>query len=581
LVAGVLALGCTTEVGEPKGSSSATGGRASGGSSGSGPGGTGACVGTPVVAEKRVVRLSEHQLYNAYTSLFGASAADIIAENEDRPSPFEREFPPISGDIGVSEGLVALYDRLAQSATRYVLANAATLTTCGETPSDAECVQDHLLSFAEKAFRRPLKSEEETALTGQFWDEMGEAGATPAEALAFGVYGILSSPSFIYRTELGSDIGSDGPLTPYELATAISLFLTDRPPDAKLLSAAAANELDTPDLVRAETTRILETPEARDNLEVALIRYFKLTNAPTVILNTEATPGLTLTRGLESSIFHEGELFVKNLLWSEPLTALLTSRRTWTSYQIATEIYGARAPTRVDADGFGLVELLADRSGLLTLSTFLLAGARSTGTSPVARGLAVNGSIVCEVNPVFPEVVNPDTGEREPDPDVAAAIEELAGESELAKAEYRATADKCAGCHSQFDAFGMVLEPYDAVGRLRSEDLEGRPIDATWTTTRLPDSVGGTTVTSAAETAEALVANGALERCLAMNFINFALTEVSRGGANNTELDRAPQTGSCAVERVMERFAETDRSFASLMREIAASETLAVRAGEP
>jgi hypothetical protein len=31
----------------------------------------------------------------------------------------------------------------------------------------------------------------------------------------------------------------------------------------------------------------------------------------------------------------------------------------------------------------------------------------------------------------------------------------------------------------------------------------------------------------------------------------------------------------------MERFAETDRSFASLMREIAASETLAVRSGGP
>jgi hypothetical protein len=235
----------------------------------------------------------------------------------------------------------------------------------------------------------------------------------------------------------------------------------------------------------------------------------------------------------------------------------------------------------VDADGFGLVELSEDRAGLLTLSTFLLAGARSTGTSPVTRGLAVNGSIVCEVNPVFPEVVNPETGEREPDPDVAAAIEELADESELAKAQYRATTDQCAGCHLQFDAFGMVLEPYDAVGRLRSEDLEGRPIDSEWTTTTLPESVGGVTVTNARETAEALVASGALERCLAMNFINFALTEVSQGGANNTELDRAPQTGSCAVERVMERFAETDRSFASLMREIAASETLAVRSGGP
>jgi hypothetical protein len=64
---------------------------------------------------------------------------------------------------------------------------------------------------------------------------------------------------------------------------------------------------------------------------------------------------------------------------------------------------------------------------------------------------------------------------------------------------------------------------------------------------------------------------------MAMNFINFALTEVSKGGANNTDLGRAPQTGSCAVQGVMDGFEETDRSFTSLMGEIAASEALAIR----
>ena len=81
---------------------------------------------------------------------------------------------------------------------------------------------------------------------------------------------------------------------------------------------------------------------------------------------------------------------------------------------------------------------------------------------------------------------------------VTAAIEALAGESELVKAGYRASTPRCAGCHLGFDPFGMVLEPYDAVGRLRTEDLEGRPIDASWTTTVLPESVGGATVTNAA-----------------------------------------------------------------------------------
>jgi hypothetical protein len=567
LLACLLAMGCTTEVSGPNSSSSATGGT----------GGSGACVGSPVVTPKRIVRLSEHQLFNSYRSLFGASAAATIAENEEPPSLLEREFPPISADIGVSERLFSKVDRLAQSAMRYVSENAARLTSCGATPSEAACVQDFLLSFAEKAFRHPLSAEERSGIIGQFWTEMIAAGAAPGEALGYGVYGILSSPSFIYRTEFGADVAADGPLTPYELATTISLFLTDRPPDAELLAAAGENELATPDQVRTQTARILATPEARQNLENALITYFSLTKAKAVILNPETTPGLTVTGGMQSSIFHEGELFLKNLLWSGPLGSLLTSRQTWTSSQVATRIYGVAAPTRLDVDGFGLIELPADRSGLLTLSTFLLSGVRSTGSSPVTRGLAVNASIVCEVNPPFPEIIDPETGELGPDPAVADAMVALADESELEKARYRATTPACAGCHLEFDAFGMVLEPFDAVGRFRTTDLEGRPIDESWTTTLLPESVGGATVTSAAEAARALVTSGALERCMAMNFINFALTEVSRGGANNTELGRAPQTGSCAVEGVMDAFEGTDRSFTSLMGEIAVSETLAVR----
>ena len=74
-----------------------------------------------------------------------------------------------------------------------------------------------------------------------------------------------------------------GPLTPYELASAISFFLTDGPPDAELLAAAVSNRLATPDQVRAQAARLLETPQARANLESALIKYFSLTNAPTVI----------------------------------------------------------------------------------------------------------------------------------------------------------------------------------------------------------------------------------------------------------------------------------------------------------
>lgn len=575
-----------TGAGGSAGAGMATGGTAGTGVGGSSTGATGgtagtsptACIGSPLTTAKRVVRLSDYQLFNSYESIFGLAAAEEIMAGEQRPSLLEREFPPISGDIGVSENLFSQYDRLAQAAMAYVVENAGTLTSCGPAPTDAACVQSYVLGLAAKAFRHPLSAEETAAITGQFWTEMGAAGATPSELLGYGVYGVLSSPSFIYRTEFGTDVTVDSALTPYELATTLALFLTDRPPDAELIAAAAADQLATPEQVRAQAMRLIALPESRANLEIALMRYFALTNTPNVTIQSDVVPGLTLSGGLFSSMFHEGELFLRNTLWNGPMSNLLTSQQTWTNEQIATQIYGVTAPAVKDADGFGLIQLPADRAGLLTLSAFLTSSSRpAIGGSPVIRGLAINAAVVCAVNPPFPEVLDPETGEMIPDPAVLAVIEGLADASELERYQVRTSTGTCIGCHSQFDAYGMVLEPYDAVGRFRTADLQSRPIDSTWTTMTLPDSVGGAPVTNVAETAQALAASGALDRCMAMNLINFALTEVSKGGANNTDLNAGPQTGSCAVQSVMDAFAGTDRSFTALLTEIAASQTLGVR----
>lgn len=537
------------------------------------------CIGTPVVVPKRIVRLTVKQLFNSYVSLFGTEVAAEITRNEGASASADREFPPISGDIGVSEALLGQYDRLAQAAMAYVLAHAGTLSGCGAVIADKRCAQQYLLSFAQEAFRHPLSVAEQEAITGQFWTEMMSAGATLPDALGFGIYGILSSPSFIYRTELGSSMAPDGPLELYELASAISFFLTDFPPDRELLVAADSGALSNPREVRTQAARLLATPQARRNLENALITYFSLANARTAILNPDVTWGLAVTGGLQSAIYHEGELFLQNTLWKGALNDLLTSRETWTNADVAVGIYRATAPSDLDAEGFGVVQLSIDRAGLLTLPAFLLAGARPTGGSPVARGLAVNRSIVCEVNPPFPTTLNSQSGALEPDPFVTTIINSLASLSEREQAEYRANASDCAGCHQQFDAYGMVLESYDAVGRLRTTDLEGRPIDEQWTAVRLPESVGGALVTSAAQAAAELAGSGAFERCMAMNFINYALAEVSRGGAHNPDSSKGPQTQSCAVQAVIKQFADTERSFSSLLIEIAASETLSVRGG--
>jgi hypothetical protein len=578
--------GSSGSSGDGSGGTATGGSPATGGSSGAGGSGgsTGVpCVGTHVTTAKRIVKLTDNQIVNTYSMLFGATATATFTMNEDIQPPETRAFPPLS-DVGtlLSDQQFALRDRLATAAVTYFGANTATLTACGPTPTDATCGQNAVLSFAEKGYRRPLTADERTSLQ-TLWTELTTTnGGSVAEAMRFGYLAVLESPQFLYRTEYGGDWTTQGPLDQYEIASEVSYFLTDGPPDAPLLQAAAANQLSDKATLRTQADRILATPAAHANLEAAMISYFDIDAMPTSIPEA-ATPGFTVSAGLKSSLVREGELFMENTLWAGTLGDLITSRRTWANVQIAMPLYGVAAPS-TDANVFSEIMLPEDRRGLLTLAPFLTSRTRPTGASVVGRGLAVNAALVCSVNPLFPE----------DDTSVADAIAAQEGWSEKQKADFRANPDNgpCAGCHAQFDAMGIVLEHYDAIGRYRTMDLDMHTIDQAWTTSTLPENFDRDTnadgtfdqvaVSSPAELATELLRDdprrgnsNALTRCMAMNIINFALADESQGSARAVMADHP--TNSCAVRSVTDAFVTGDKSFSSLVREIVASDTLSLR----
>ena len=575
--------------GGASGASGASGSSGVGGSVGGSAGAGGmdvGCVGTHVTTAKRLVRLTDNQLVNTYTALFGATTTATFTMSEDIPPATNRDFPPLAtGGTSLAQGPWDLRDRMASKAMTYVGSNLATLTTCGATPTDANCAQTAVRAFAEKAYRRPLTADETGSLT-MLWTELTATnGGSVGEAIGYSYYAILMAPEFLYRTEFGGDWNTDGALDQYELASELSYFLTDGPPDAMLLGAAAGNMLTDKEAIRAQATRILATPAARANLEAAMVAYFQLTTVPSIVIDPEQAPGIQVTAGLKNSMFREGELFMANTLWQGTLDDLVTSRKSWVNAQIAMPIYGVSVSS-TDNTVFSEVMLPADRSGLLTLSPFLTSKTRPQGTSVVGRGLAVNAALVCSQNPAFPE----------DNTEVADAIAQQTNWDEKRKADFRADPNNgpCAGCHAQFDAMGLVLENYDAVGRHRTMDLMGNTIDTAWTTSKMPEAFDRdqtndgipdqVTVTTPAELAAELVREQAnhgnsspLARCMAMNFINYALADESQGSAR-APLTAPHPTNSCAVRGVTNQFAMApEKSFTTLMREIAASDTLALR----
>jgi hypothetical protein len=302
----------------------------------------------------------------------------------------------------------------------------------------------------------------------------------------------------------------------------------------------------------------LATDVARKNLESAMFSYFQLDNLATVKIDTpeftSGTPDRPYT-GVRESAYRETQLFLENMLWDEPLTALLTAKTSFINETLAP-LYGVTVPQQGDENEFFEVELPENRSGLLTQVGFLASNSRPDVPSVVARGLVVNKAMLCQTNPPFPT-----------DPALTELIEEaglkLNSASEREKAEYRVTTPPCSGCHLVFDAYGLALDSYDIIGRHRTMDPEGRPIDPSVT---LPPLFDNEVAADAVEMQTKIAGNRGFDACFSQNMMNWALAE----GSQLTP-------SSCSVSAIVDGFSTTDKTFGSLLREVAISQTFTHR----
>lgn len=565
-----LALGCSKADGPQTGAQSAAGSGGASASAGTsatagagvGPGtaGSATCEGSVISDSKRVIRLSFNQISRTLHALLGDTfGSKTDAEFEiGAESPTARTFPPLSSPqegSTITTGIWQKVDLIASAAGNYVLENLDQVTGCGATPSDA-CAEAFIRNFAEKAYRRPLSTTEASSILQVYSEVKGIYGVP--EAVQHSVYAILQSPQLLYRTELGETKDQMGPLTPYELASSLSYFLSDGPPDAELLTAAQQQKLQTPAEIGAHVDRILATPTARKNLEGALFSYFQVDNLATVKIDDPTFTSGTQAKpysGVRESAYHEVELFLANSLWSGPLTGLLTANKSWINTTLAS-VYGITLPGGSDESQFVETVVPGNRGGLLTQVGFLAANSRPDVPSVVARGLVINKSLLCQTNPPFPT-----------DPALIARIEEastmLAAASERERAAYRGSTAPCSGCHRTFDAYGLALDTYDSIGRYRTTDPQGRAIDPSVT---LPALFDNEVAADAVAMQNAIAQHPGFTACFSKNLLNWAMAE----GSQLTPT-------SCATQAIVSGFKASDQSLSSLLREIAISKAFTQR----
>jgi hypothetical protein len=325
-----------------------------------------------------------------------------------------------------------------------------------------------VVDFARRAFRRPIHPAEAARLRG-LYDRLRAKDLPHEEALRTLIAHVLVAPEFLYRFESPGSGRHPQPVDGYELATRLSYFLWSSAPDEDLLAAAAGGRLHDHDALRSQVRRMLASPAARRLAEEFGMQWLHVYGFASLDeKNAELFPTFA---GLRSAMQEETILFLDDCFRRDrPILSLIDADHTFLNEALARH-YGIAGVT---GDEWRRVEGVRQhgRGGILGLATTLSTQAGASRTSPILRGNWLYETILGERLPRPPKDV----------PQLAEAVPEGLNERQMIAMHSENAA--CAKCHRRIDPFGFALEAFDAVGRLRTTDAAGRPIDVRAT---LPD----------------------------------------------------------------------------------------------
>jgi hypothetical protein len=292
-----------------------------------------------------------------------------------------------------------------------------------------------------RLFRRPVSDVEIEAHVSLVREQLAK-GRRFDDALRAAYTMALCSPQFLFRSE------RPGALDDHALAARLSYGFWSTAPDDELTALAAAGRLRDPDVLVAQSRRMLDDPRGPRFAARFLDGWLKLRD---IDLTQE------FEQYLQQSMLAESRAFFEELLAHDlPARTILRSDFAMLNERLA-EHYGIQG---VVGEHIRRVPLpdgsAAHRGGILTQGAVLKVSANGTTTSPVVRGAYVLDRILG---------TPPD-----PPPKAVPAVEPDIRGSTTIREQLALHRDQpaCAGCHAKLDPPGFALENFDVTGRWRT-----------------------------------------------------------------------------------------------------------------
>jgi hypothetical protein len=304
-----------------------------------------------------------------------------------------------------------------------------------------------LQNFLQHAYRHPVGDGEVKRFLPVVEANL-KSGSSFVDAMISGYTAVLCSPEFLYLTE------KRGKLDDYAIASRLSFFLWNSAPDDELRALAKRGTLHRPDVLRAQTERLLNDPKSQRFVDAFLDYWLDLrkmsTTAPDEFLYSDyylddllAESALMETQAFFAELVH-GDLPARNIVSSD--FAMLNERLA-RHYGLPPFEGVALRKVPVPPDSL--------RGGLLTQASVLKVTANGTTTSPVLRGAWIMERILGMPPPP-------------PPPNLPAVEPDIRGASTLRQQlEKHRTQESCNSCHAKIDPAGFALESFDVMGGFR------------------------------------------------------------------------------------------------------------------
>ncbi len=388
----------------------------------------------------------------------------------------------------------------------------------------AGCLESFIADFGRVAYRRTLSADDVAGLM----DVAAKAPDGPEQQFVDVVTAMLSSPSFLFRMEIGDSPDGLSTLSGEELASRLSFVLIGRGPSMELLDRGAAGELDTEAGLATAAAELLADERSREYFGAFFEQWlgFEQLRAPN-------EPGPAWDDSLMDSMQQETHAFLNEFAWAPSRNFLdaLTANHTYVGDDLV-QFYGLPTP---DADGRVDFPEGHDRasSGLLTHASLI--SAKGDGDKVAHRGAWVQRTFLC-------------TDLQIPTALLDQLSTELEGLTYPAMIEKRNTDTACAGCHSLIDPIGVGFLAYDAAGQFDPE------VDETQygITPALPGDGGGK-FENIGELALMLRARPELSRCLTERMFLY------------TSGRQAAAADACTVAHATEQFDAEQGRFSSIL----------------